>query len=143
MAEATRRKIAPLIPHIRFPTMHGKDLSEEVLTSGLVPKEVLCEALAAKFRKQQPGAELPLRFRCRVGRLNVPIQLKVKDQQGNEVQFIMKRSSPLRKLMDAYCNRLGMRSSQVRFMVGAERIAPDDTAENLGLQDEALIDFLV
>merc|ERR1712186_161171 len=68
------------------------------------------------------------------------IQLKVKDQQGSEVQFKIKKSTPLRKLMDAYCSRLGPQASQVRFMVDGERIAPDDTAEKLGLEDEDLID---
>jgi large subunit ribosomal protein L40e len=42
--------------------------------------------------------------------------------------------------MDAYCSRLGLQASQVRFMVDGERIAPDDTAEKLGLEDEDLID---
>merc|ERR1711937_939278 len=68
------------------------------------------------------------------------IQLKVKDQQGSEVQFKIKKSTPLRKLMDAYCNRLGLQAQQVRFMVDGERIGPDDTAEKLGLEDEDLID---
>ncbi|CAE8586604.1 unnamed protein product [Polarella glacialis] len=68
------------------------------------------------------------------------IQLKVKDQQGSEVQFKIKKSTPLRKLMDAYCIRLGLQASQVRFMVDGERIAADDTAEKLGLEDEDLID---
>merc|ERR1712045_815359 len=68
------------------------------------------------------------------------IQLKVKDQQGSEVQFKIKKSTPLRKLMDAYCSRLGLQASQVRFMVYGERIAPDDSAEKLGLEDEDLID---
>merc|ERR1719213_829181 len=45
------------------------------------------------------------------------IQLKAKDQQGSEVQFKIKKSTPLRKLMDAYCSRLGLQASQVRFMV--------------------------
>ena len=31
-------------------------------------------------------------------------------------------------------------STQVRFMVDGERIAADDTAEKLGLEDEDLID---
>merc|ERR1712113_513154 len=65
---------------------------------------------------------------------------KVKDQQGSEVQFKIKKSTPLRKLMDAYCSRLGLTASQVRFMVDGERISADDTAEKLGLEDEDLID---
>jgi len=68
------------------------------------------------------------------------IQLKVKDQQGSEVQFKIKKTTPLRKLMDAYCSRLGLQASQVRFMVDGERIGPDDSAEKLGLEDEDLID---
>merc|ERR1711948_121887 len=68
------------------------------------------------------------------------IQLKVKDQQGSEVQFKIKKSTPLRKLMDAYCSRLGLTAAQVRFMVDGERISADDTAEKLGLEDEDLID---
>merc|ERR1712188_358914 len=68
------------------------------------------------------------------------IQLKVKDQQGSEVQFKIKKTTPLRKLMDAYCSRLGLQASQVRFMVDGERIGPDDTADKLGLEDEDLID---
>eukprot|EP00913_Durusdinium_trenchii_P033308 g31183.t1 len=64
------------------------------------------------------------------------IQLKVKDQQGSEVQFKIKKTTPLRKLMDAYCSRLGLQASQVRFMVDGERIAADDTAEKLGLEEK-------
>merc|ERR1712107_802051 len=52
------------------------------------------------------------------------IQLKVKDQQGSEVQFKIKKSTPLRKLMDAYCSRLGLQASQVRFMVDGSESRP-------------------
>ena len=68
------------------------------------------------------------------------IQLKVKDHQGLLVQFKLKKSTSLCKLMDAYCSRLGLQASQVRFIVNGERIAPDDTAEKLGLEDG---DFIV
>eukprot|EP00397_Hematodinium_sp_SG-2012_P066366 GEMP01099199.1.p1 GENE.GEMP01099199.1~~GEMP01099199.1.p1 ORF type:complete len:109 (+),score=18.28 GEMP01099199.1:62-388(+) len=71
------------------------------------------------------------------------IQLKVKDQHGAEVQFKIKRTTALRKLMEAYCQRLGMNSTQVRFMVDGERISADDTAEKLGLEDDDLIDVAV
>eukprot|EP00397_Hematodinium_sp_SG-2012_P057370 GEMP01071634.1.p1 GENE.GEMP01071634.1~~GEMP01071634.1.p1 ORF type:complete len:105 (-),score=23.13 GEMP01071634.1:900-1190(-) len=71
------------------------------------------------------------------------IQLKVKDQHGAEVQFKIKRTTALRKLMEAYCQRLGMNSTQVRFMVDGERISADHTAEKLGLEDDDLIDVAV
>ena len=68
------------------------------------------------------------------------IRLKVKDQQGSEVQFKTKKPTPLRKLMNAYGNRLGLQASHVRFMVDGECVAPDDTAEELGLGHEDLVD---
>ncbi len=42
--------------------------------------------------------------------------------------------------MDAYCSRLGLQSSQVRFMVDGECVAPGDTAEMLGFDDGDIID---
>lgn len=66
-------------------------------------------------------------------------QLMVKIQQGMEVLFKVKRSTPLRKLVGACCSRPGLKASQVRFMVDGVHIAPDDTAEVLGLQDGVLI----
>ena len=62
------------------------------------------------------------------------IQLKVKNQQGNEVHFKLKKSTPLLKLTDAYCSRVGLTASQVRFMVDGERISADHTAKKLGLE---------
>jgi small ubiquitin-related modifier len=69
-----------------------------------------------------------------------PIQLKVKDQQGSELLVKLKKSTPLRKLMDASCSRLGLAASQVCFTVDSVRIEPEDTAETLGLEDEDIID---
>ena len=68
------------------------------------------------------------------------IQLQVKDQQGVDVQFKIKKSTPLRKLMDDYCSRFVPRASHVRFLVKGEFIAQDDTADKLGLKDGDLID---
>ena len=82
----------------------------------------------AKFGRCPPPPPMPT---------PAPIILKVKDQQGSEVQFKIKKSTPLRKVMVAYCSRLGFQSSQVRFMVNlsGECIGPEDSAEKLGLED--------
>ncbi len=56
------------------------------------------------------------------------------------MQFKIKKSTPLRKLMAAYGPRLGLQASQVRFTVDGECIAPDDTAKDLGLLDKDVID---
>ena len=42
--------------------------------------------------------------------------------------------------MDAYCSRLGLQASFIRFSVSDKRISPDDTAELLGLEHDDVID---
>ena len=69
-----------------------------------------------------------------------PIRLKVINQQGVEVHFSIKRATPLRKLMDAYCARLGAQSDGIQFLAGGVLITPSDTAELLGLEDFDIID---
>lgn len=34
-------------------------------------------------------------------------QIQVRDSEGNEVQFRIKKKTQLKKLMDAYCGRMG------------------------------------
>jgi len=65
--------------------------------------------------------------------------LKVKDQQGSETRFMIKKTTPLRKMMAAYCSREGLQASQIRFVVEGQLLAPDHTAEKLGLEDDAII----
>ncbi len=75
------------------------------------------------------------------GVLPARIQLRIQDVRGSELQFLVKKHTPMRKLMDAYCSRLGLQASQVRFetLIGCKPIAPVDTAEVLELDDEDLI----
>ncbi len=70
------------------------------------------------------------------------ILLTVKDQQGSEVTFKIRRLTPLMKLMDPYRSRLGWLASQASFLVDGACIAPDDTAEKLGLVDGDVIDVV-
>merc|ERR1712217_214360 len=68
------------------------------------------------------------------------IHLKVKDQQGNESQFSLKKSTPLRKVIDSYCSQAGLQSSQLQFTVNGLPVEPNDTADALGLSDDDSID---
>ena len=68
------------------------------------------------------------------------ILLKVKDRKGSVMQFRVGKSSPLRKLMDVYSNRIGLQAARVRFTWLGVPIDPDDSPEKLGLEDEGLID---
>lgn len=55
------------------------------------------------------------------------INLKVQGQDGSVVHFKIKRNTPLRKLMNAYCERTGVRQPQVRFQFDGTRLNDTDT----------------
>ena len=56
----------------------------------------------------------------------------------------MKESTPMIKLMDAYCCRLGLETTQVRFTVAGITILPEFTPKALEIimQDDTLEVFL-
>ena len=67
------------------------------------------------------------------------IQLQVKDEKGGDAQFRIKKSTPMRKLMGVYCHRFVPSGLHVRFLVQGVVIAPEDTADKLGLKEGDLI----
>ncbi|XP_030765602.1 small ubiquitin-related modifier 3 [Sitophilus oryzae] len=64
------------------------------------------------------------------------INLKVLGQDNAVVQFKIKRHTPLRKLMTAYCERAGISTSAVRFRFDGNPINETDTPTSLEM-DEA------
>ena len=71
------------------------------------------------------------------------LTLKVKSPDGNEIFFKIKRSTVLKKLMDAYCARQGVNSSTVRFLFDGDRIQDTGTPSELGMDDGDTIDAMV
>merc|ERR1711933_558302 len=71
------------------------------------------------------------------------LNLKVKAQDGTEVYFKVKETTKLKKLMDAYCARVGKEAGSIRFLFDGDRIAPDSTPNDLGMEDEDEIDAMV
>lgn len=71
------------------------------------------------------------------------ITLKVKSQNGNELFFKIKKSTQLKKLMDAYCSRNGVVPTTVRFLFDGNRIRENDTPNDLQLQNDDQIDAMV
>ncbi|KAJ5627826.1 Ubiquitin-like protein SMT3 [Penicillium odoratum] len=62
------------------------------------------------------------------------LNIKVTDN-NNEVFFKIKRSTPLKKLMDAFCDRQGKQFATVRFLFDGTRVRPDDTPDGLDMTD--------
>ena len=56
-------------------------------------------------------------------------------QNGNEVYFICKVSTPLQKLMHAFCNRQGVSMNSVRFLFDGIRIDETQTPQQLDMED--------
>ncbi|KAK6344457.1 hypothetical protein TWF696_008094 [Orbilia brochopaga] len=62
------------------------------------------------------------------------LNIKVTDN-NNEVFFKIKRSTQLKKLMDAFCERQGKAPTSVRFLFDGSRVQPGDTPDALDMQD--------
>jgi len=62
------------------------------------------------------------------------LNIKVTDN-NNEVFFKIKRTTQLKKLMDAFCERQGKAPSSVRFLFDGSRVQPTDSPDTLDMQD--------
>ena len=71
------------------------------------------------------------------------INIKVKAQDGTEIYFKIKRTTQLKKLMDAYCQRQGLANNQCRFIFDGERIKEDDSPDSLEMENGDEIDVMV
>jgi len=68
------------------------------------------------------------------------ISIKVQGSDGAEIHFKIKRHTPLRKLMEAYCERQGKDMSSVRFHLDGTRLRPEQTPAELDMEDGDTID---
>ncbi|KAI8927102.1 putative ubiquitin-like protein [Entophlyctis helioformis] len=71
------------------------------------------------------------------------INVKVAAPDGSEVFFKIKRSTPLAKLMNAYCERQGKQRDMVRFMFEGQRVPDEATPDTLDMEDGDSIDAMI
>ena len=74
-----------------------------------------------------PGAEKPEEQQQQA---TEHLNIKVTDN-NNEVFFKIKRSTQLKKLMDAFCDRQGKATASVRFLFDGQRVNPTDTPDTV------------
>mmetsp|Transcript_16934 Transcript_16934/g.42526 ORF Transcript_16934/g.42526 Transcript_16934/m.42526 type:complete len:94 (-) Transcript_16934:648-929(-) len=67
----------------------------------------------------------------------------VKDANGGQIHFKIKKQTAVKKLFDAYCKRTGTDPASVVFLRDGERVDPSRTAEELDLEDGDEIDAMV
>ncbi|KXT17880.1 hypothetical protein AC579_5924 [Pseudocercospora musae] len=65
---------------------------------------------------------------------NEHLNIKVTDN-NNEVFFKIKRTTQLKKLMDAFCERQGRSPQSVRFLFDGQRVNPTDSPDTLEMTD--------
>ncbi|XP_052179046.1 small ubiquitin-related modifier 1-like [Diospyros lotus] len=71
------------------------------------------------------------------------INLKVKGQDGSEVFFRIKRSTQLKKLMNAYCDRQSVEFNSIAFLFDGRRLRAEQTPEELEMEDGDEIDAML
>ncbi|ODV63292.1 SUMO family protein SMT3 [Ascoidea rubescens DSM 1968] len=67
------------------------------------------------------------------------INLKVSDG-SSEIYFKIKRSTPMKRLMEAFCKRQGKTLESLRFLSDGERVVAEDTPDSLELEDGDVIE---
>lgn len=60
------------------------------------------------------------------------LNIKVTDS-SSEIFFKIKRTTALKKLMDAFCDRSGKNPNSVRFLFDGVRVQPGDNPESVSL----------
>lgn len=68
------------------------------------------------------------------------IHLRAVSQGGDELMFKVRRTTPLKKLMDAYCGKMSIGRHQIRFLYDGERVDDSDTAQSLECEDNDILD---
>lgn len=77
------------------------------------------------------------------GGAEAPITLKVRDSTGDEMVFRVKRGTQMRKIFEAYAQRLGVSAATLKFSIDGERIKDEDTPKMLELQNDDQIDVFI
>ncbi|KAG5417519.1 SMT3 [Candida metapsilosis] len=68
------------------------------------------------------------------------INLKVVDGNGGEIWFKVKRATPMKKIMHAYCEKQSKSEDSIRFFFDGNRVNATQTPEELDMEDNDVIE---
>lgn len=71
------------------------------------------------------------------------MSLTVRDQTGGEVQFKVKTTTKLLKIMNAYCDKKAVSQDHLKFLYDGSRLRGEDTPEGLDMEDGDCIDAVI
>lgn len=72
-----------------------------------------------------------------------PLNLKVRDQSGDELIFRVKKNTPMKKIFEAYAQRIGVAVAALKFTYDGNRVKDEDTPKMLELDDNDQIDVFL
>ena len=80
----------------------------------------------------------------KVDHLSITVKSPVRSiNKDNEVMFRIKRTTPLGKLMNSYCERQGKSLKSVRFLFDGKRLEPHNTPDEMEMDDGDIIEATV
>jgi small ubiquitin-related modifier len=68
------------------------------------------------------------------------LSIRVRDQHGGEVVFKVKRTTKMKRVLQAFCDRKGWNPTEVRFTFDGLRVNDDMSPEDLGMESNDSID---
>jgi len=71
------------------------------------------------------------------------VNVRVVNQNGDEVHFRIKETTKFEKLMAAYCERQNLRPATTRFLYDGNRLLPEDTPLSKKMEDGDVIDAVI
>lgn len=71
------------------------------------------------------------------------VNVSVVGPDNTTLKFKIKRSATLEKLMLAFCENRGHQADGIRFLYDGARVRPEDTADDLELEDGDTIDAML
>ena len=74
---------------------------------------------------------------------NENMQPEVQDQNGNVIQFKIKQSIQLKKLMNSYCRRKGIAMDTLRFTMGGTRLQGHWTPKDYEMVEGEVLEVLM
>lgn len=118
--------------------LSGEYSSKQVSKVVALPKSCLHHILQPRQQIQSMSQEQSPEVKPDV-KSDTHINLKVSDG-SSEIFFKIKRSTPLKRLMDAFAKRQGKDVSTLRFLVDGTRVNADNTPDDLDLEDGDVIE---
>ena len=95
------------------------------------------------FREDPPGLIYDEQRASDDGTVSAPrsntITIKVMAHDNTKFYFKVSMSTPFRRLMDAYCEERGVPSGSFRFVFEADRLRPEETPSDVGMEDEDVV----